>query len=58
MSKSNPYEEYGCADRFEYLLDLAEQFGVDDSTVFALAEILGENEDFDGLVTELEDMFG
>lgn len=58
MSKFNPYEEYGCNDRTEYLLDLADEFGVDSDVVFTLADLLGSNEDFDGLVSELEDYTG
>lgn len=51
----NPYEAEGFKNREEYLVDLAGQFDVDTSIVFALADMLGENEDFDGLITELED---
>jgi hypothetical protein len=53
---ANPYVEEGFANRKEYLEDLAANMGVSKSTVFALADMLGPNEDFDGLVTELEDM--
>jgi hypothetical protein len=49
------YEEYG-GSRSAYLRYLAEEYGVDLSTVTALADVLGPNEDFDGLVTTLEDM--
>jgi hypothetical protein len=34
---------------------LADDFGVDTETVFAIASILGSGEDFDGLICELED---
>ena len=44
------------ADRVDYLKELAEDFGVDEEAVFALASVLGETEDYDGLVTTLEDM--
>ena len=50
------YEEQGFKNRKEYLEDLADQFGVDEHTVYALADILGESEDFDGLIAELEDI--
>lgn len=50
------YNENGYSSRQEYLEELADMFGVDPQTVFALASILGESEDFDGLVTHLEDM--
>lgn len=49
------YTENGFSSRKEYLIDLADNFGVDPSVVFALADMLGPSEDFDGLVTSLED---
>lgn len=49
------YQENGFESRREYLLDLADSMGVDPSIVFALADMLGSSEDFDGLVTSLED---
>jgi len=49
------YQEYGFENRKEYLLDLADNMGLDPSIVFALADMLGSDEDFDGLVTSLED---
>lgn len=52
---SDIYQEHGYANREEYLLDLADQFGVKPNAVFILAEMLGPEEDFDGLVTYLED---
>lgn len=55
MNKSNIYQEHGYANRKEYLNSLADEYGIDKETVYTLAEILGENEDFDGLVTSLEE---
>jgi hypothetical protein len=55
------YKEHDCEDRDEYLANLADDYGVSPSVVGMLADVLGPNEDFDGLVTELEDymeMFG
>lgn len=52
----NVYQENGFKSRREYLECLAEEHGVDISTVFAVASILGPSEDFDGLVTQLEDI--
>ena len=49
------YQENGFESRKEYLLDLADNMGMDASIVFALADVLGSSEDFDGLVTSLED---
>ena len=48
------YEENGYADRKDYLRGLAEEYG---TKVYILADLLGPNEDFDGLVTGLEDMY-
>lgn len=50
------YQANGYDDREDYLAGLAEDYGVDLDTVYALADLLGPNEDFDGLVTQLEDM--
>jgi len=58
MVIDNVYEMNGYADRQDYLDDLADNMGVDRSVVSALADLLGETEDFDGLVTSLEDFGG
>lgn len=50
-----PYVAAGYADRKDYLLCLAEDHGMDLFTIQALADVLGPDEDFDGLVTILED---
>lgn len=47
------YQEMGYANRRAYLESLAEEYPRE--TVFALAAMLGPNEDFDGLVIALED---
>jgi hypothetical protein len=49
------YKENGYENRRDYLDSLADDFGVDRQTVYSLASILGSSEDFDGLVTALED---
>lgn len=46
------YEQNGYTDRQEYLDYLAEEYG---DMVYEIASLLGETEDFDGLVTTLED---
>ncbi len=51
----NDYTANGFANRREYLESLAEDFGIDRETVFMMASMLGASEDFDGLVTALED---
>ena len=55
MLDENIYQENGYADRDDYLTCLAEDYGVPIEDVFSLADMLGENEDFDGLVSALED---
>ena len=55
MKEQTIYQENGYANRTEYLHDLADEYGVDYETVAELAFILGESEDFDGLVSNLED---
>ena len=51
----NIYTENGYANRAEYLKSLAEDNGVPLNVVKALAQLLGPEEDFDGLVNEVED---
>ena len=50
------YTEQGYKSRRHYLECLAEDTGIDMETVFTLASLYGPSEDFDGLVTALEDM--
>lgn len=52
----NIYEEKGYKNREEYLDEMAAEYDVDRGTVGVLAEVLGDSEDFDGLICELEDM--
>ena len=52
------YEENGYANRKEYLTDLADIYGVAVDTVFMMASVLGSSEDFDGLVTHIQDECG
>lgn len=47
------YQEHGHANRRAYLESLCEEYPR--SFVFALADMLGPSEDFDGLITGLED---
>jgi hypothetical protein len=42
--------------RKEYLIGLSEDYGIARSDVFMIADLLGEDEDYDGLVTMLEDL--
>jgi hypothetical protein len=50
------YTDNGYKNRKDYLENLADEMGIDTDTVFMMASVLGASEDFDGLVTSLEDM--
>jgi hypothetical protein len=49
------YTDNGYKSRADYLRCMSEEYGGPLATVEALADLLGENEDFDGLVTSLAD---
>ena len=51
----NSQQENSYADRDHYMNCLSEDYGVPIEDVYSLAEMLGENEDFDGLICALED---
>jgi len=51
----NYYIDNGFKNRKHYLNSLAEDFELDRETVYMMADLLGESEDFDGLITSLED---
>lgn len=51
----NIYEEMGYESRNDYLKCMSEDYGVPIDVVQSLADMLGESEDFDGLVVALED---
>ena len=55
MSRRDVYQENGYTDRDDYLNSLSEDYGVPIEAVLALADVLGPDEDFDGLVSNLED---
>ena len=50
------YQEDGAIDRFGYLESLADDHGVEFDVILTLVDVLGPEEDFDGLVTSLEDL--
>ena len=52
----NIYQENGYKSRKDYLQSLAEEYGVDYQTVACLAALLVSGEDFDALVSAVEDM--
>ena len=56
LMDENIYQQNGYADRDDYLTCLSEDYGVPIETVQSLADMLGESEDFDGLVSALEDV--
>ena len=49
------YEIKGYKNRNHYLRCVSEDYGVDDDIVFALADMLGPSEDFDGLINAIQD---
>jgi len=50
------YTENGYRSRRHYLECLADDYGVDLEVVLTLASLYGPNEDFDGLVTDRQDL--
>ena len=56
--ETNIYKKHRHSNRNEYLQDLAYTYDVDFCYVEALAGALGESEDFDGLVSAVQDMEG
>ena len=53
--KYGRYIAAGYQNRKEYLKGLAEEYGVEYEIVVTLADTLGPNEDFDGLVSGIQD---
>ena len=51
----NVYTINGYKNRKDYLENLALDMGIEMDIVFSLASLLGSIEDFDGLVSSLED---
>ena len=56
--EKNIYQEHGFQNIKEYLISVAEDFGVSKQKVFFLASVLGPSEDFDGLISSIEDYEG
>lgn len=52
----NIWQENGYASRKDYLQQLAAEYDVDYQSVACLASLLGSSEDFDALVSAVEDM--
>ncbi len=51
----NAYTANGYKNRRDYLESLASDLGLDRELVFSIASMLGSGEDFDGLVSSLQD---
>jgi len=49
------YTDNGYKNRADYLKDLSDETGVPLEVVHTMADLLGPSEDFDGLVSALED---
>lgn len=56
MATENIYQKNGYLDRQNYLTCIAVQYGVDLTIVSSMAEVLGENEDFDALISQIEEL--
>lgn len=50
------YQQNGYYNRADYLRCMSEDYGVPIDTVKVVADVLGSNEDFDGLVNALENI--
>jgi len=53
--KTDAYKANGYKDREDYLNGLADDKGYDRMTVGMIADMLGPSEDFDGLISGLDD---
>ena len=50
------YEKNGYKNRKDYLICLANDYGLPTHVVFQFASVLGSSEDFDGLISELNEV--
>jgi len=60
-TERNVYQEKGFKDREEYLESIGEDYDIPAGFIEAMSDVLGESEDFDGLLSSMEDyesMFG
>jgi hypothetical protein len=55
VNNTGRYNAQGYKDREDYLTSLAQDFGIDIMAVRVISDMLGPSEDFDGLVSELDD---
>jgi len=56
IKEKSIYVEKGYKSRSHYLQSIAEDYGVEPAAVLAIAGLLGPGEDFDGLLTAVEDL--
>ncbi len=56
MSNYNRYKKAGYDTREDYLNDQAVRYNINPMIISGLAEMLENEEDFDGLVSAIEDM--
>lgn len=56
MPNIDRYKKAGYETRKDYLNDLAVRYNINPMIISGLAEILGDEEDFDGLISAIEDM--
>ena len=52
-----PYSDHGFKDRSDYLSHLSAHYSIELSLVTDIAELLGQVEDFDSLITSLEELY-
>jgi len=52
------YQQNGYENRKDYLECMSVDYGVPLEVVYSLSDLLGESEDFDGLIVALEDAEG
>ena len=60
-SKETVYQQQGYKDRADYLESLEKEYNIPEGFLGAMSDVLGECEDFDGLVSSAQDyenMFG
>jgi hypothetical protein len=50
------YQRKGYKDRNDYLMAVAEDYGLDPVDVYTVACLLGPEEDFDGLISMIQEL--
>ena len=50
------YQENGYINRHDYLCSIAEDYGICMDVILAIADLLGPSEDFDGLISSIQDL--